>query len=197
MDAQKEDITRLTLDYEQTLAYFHSLHEVRFKLLAFLPALTGLAVVLAPPNTTPAQQFALACIGLIVTLGITSYDQRNSVIYDRLVCRARFLEKKLAFYPLPDDIGGGPFHCRPPLKKIAGVLLVWHIQGLTLVYSASITAWCYLGVASVLSKPWLIALMTIAAFVASYLGLRIVSRVHHIETREIKRKLEHNDTSAQ
>jgi hypothetical protein len=28
-----------TMDYEQTLAYFHALHDARFKLLGFLPAL--------------------------------------------------------------------------------------------------------------------------------------------------------------
>jgi hypothetical protein len=32
-----------------------------------------------------------------------SYDQRNTQIYDRLVRRAKFLERQLGFQPLPGD----------------------------------------------------------------------------------------------
>lgn len=74
-----------SIDYQHTLAYFFTLHEVRFKLLGFLPLLAGAAVVFVPNHVTPLQQLALGCFGILTTLGLASYDQRNTQIYDRLV----------------------------------------------------------------------------------------------------------------
>ncbi len=185
---------RLTLDYEQTLAYFRTLHDVRFKLLGFLPAITGLAVAVGSDQSNSAQQLALGCIGLVVTLGIISYDQRNTQIYDRLVRRARFLEREIGFLPLPGDQVnikfGGPFHSRPKLIKVCGVRLIWHIQGLALVYSASVTGWCYLIVDANCREGWLTALLTGAALVVSYTVYRIVAWIHHKETWQIKIEIE-------
>lgn len=175
----------LTTDYEQTLAYFHTLHDVRFKLLGFLPVLTGIAVATTPDHTTRAQQLALACLGLMVTLGLASYDQRNTQIYDRLILRVRFLERQLCFPPLPGDTHGGPFHCRPPVQSFLGMRLVWHPQGLTLVYSASITGWCFLGVGAIASTHLVIALSSSFAFIASYILLRWVTSKHHKATKHM------------
>jgi hypothetical protein len=186
-DAKRRELLRV--DYEQTLAYFRSLHEVRFKLLGFLPILTGAAVV-SSSGTTPTQRLALACFGFLATLGLTSYDQRNTQIYDRLVRRARLLEKELGFIPLPGDRVGGAFHCRPPIQKVLGIMLVWHIQGLTLVYAASLTAWFWLGALAIISKPGIVVGSTIAAFIAIYFALRIISSIHHRATQEMKKQME-------
>ena len=44
---QPDDQNRhMVLDYEQTLAYFHSLHDVRFRLLGFFPVAIGLPTTL-------------------------------------------------------------------------------------------------------------------------------------------------------
>ncbi len=42
------DEERLRLDYQQTLTYFQALSDVRFKLLAFVPTVSGTAVALVP-----------------------------------------------------------------------------------------------------------------------------------------------------
>ena len=179
-----------TLDYEQTLAYFHTLHEVRFKLLGFLPIATFAAIIALPENVSKMAQLALACLGTLVTIGLASYDQRNTQIYDRLVRRARYLEKKFGFIPLPGEKHGGAFHCRPPLKKTLGIKLVWHIQGLSIVYSASLTGWSFLGVSALTENKCLISYLTVMVFVSCFTLLRMVSATHHRQTRLIDEKIE-------
>mgnify|MGYP001570965247 CR=1 FL=1 len=176
-----------SVDYQQTLAYYFTLHEVRFKLLGFLPIFTGGTVILLPHYASTAQQVATACFGLLVTLGLISYDQRNTQIYDRLVRRVRFLEREFGFTPLPGDRFGGPFHSRPPLQKVLGAWLVWHIQGLTIIYAVSLTAWVYLGLSALGFDDLALVLCATCAYLASHVLLRVVSSVHHRGTREIKR----------
>lgn len=176
-------------DYEQTLAYFHALHDVRFKLLGFLPIATGTAIALVPTGMQGSNQLALAIIGLMVTLGLASYDQRNTQIYDRLICRVRYLERKFGFAPFPGDTYGGAFHCRPPVLTVCKMRLVWHIQGLTLVYAASMSGWWFLGLSAIVSCTWLLALTTTAFFVGCYTVLRLISSYHHRETKAIAARI--------
>jgi len=184
------DSRHMIVDYEQTLAYFHALHEVRFKLLGFLPVATGAAMATLPGHVPRQAQFALACLGVLVTIGLASYDQRNTQIYDRLVRRIRMLEKKLKFLPFPGERHGGPFHCRPPLMTVLGMRLVWHIQGLTLVYAASLSGWTFLAVSALIDKNWLVASLGVVAFIACYLLLRIIAAKHHRDTLLLKEKIE-------
>ena len=190
MGTDDVDSKAMTIDYEQTLAYFHTLHEVRFKLLGFLPVATGTAIIALPHNVPKMAQLVLACFGALVTIGLASYDQRNTQIYDRLVLRVRLLEKKLGFIPFSGEKYGGAFHCRPPLKKVLGMRLVWHIQGLTIVYAASLTGWSFLGVSALTDSKMVILLLTVAIFVASYAVLRIVSATHHRDTRHLDEEVE-------
>lgn len=96
-----ESDDRSRLDYEQTVNYYHTLQDVRFKLLGFLSLVSGAAITVVPKHVESAQQIALAFLGGLITLGLTSYDQRNTHILERLLCRARFLEKQLGFRLLP------------------------------------------------------------------------------------------------
>jgi hypothetical protein len=80
-------------DYDRTVATVHQLTEVRFKLAAFLPALTGGAVaLLASSELGPLTKASLALGGLIFSLGIVLYDLRNSQIYNAAIGRARPLK---------------------------------------------------------------------------------------------------------
>lgn len=136
------------LDYQQTAAYFQVLHEARFKLLAILPVVAGVAIAAIRPGAGSAQSL-VALLGFFVTLGLAIYDQRNTQIYDRLVTRGQYLERVLRFRKLPsaetepvlyeerkkDNIG--PFHCRPPLRH----RWLSHDSGISLVYAATLGAW--------------------------------------------------------
>ncbi len=163
-------------DYNQTVAYFYSLQDVRFKLLSLVPSLTGLAIALVARDAKFGQQLALAVFGAAVVLGITFYDQRNTQIYDRLVRRARFLEASLGMTPLPGDRHGGPFFCRPPLRASQPfkwlrsnrpVLIVWHTAGLATVYGAAFAAWVYLGANALLHLTGLAFASLVAVLPAS------------------------------
>lgn len=138
---------RLKVDYEATVQYFLHLSEVRFKLLGALPALTALAAALLPPIVDPARGFAIASLGLLVTIGITIYDQRNTQIYDCLVARARRLEEKIQ--GVPPLVGGGPFSDRPARRpkfefKRMRPALLWHDLALAIVYAACLGVWASL-----------------------------------------------------
>ncbi len=136
------------IDYEQTIAYFHVLHDIRFKLLALQPVVSGTALVLIPRIPNISAGLGLACLGAIVTIGLTIYDQRNTQIYDRMFRRAQFLEKKHNLPPIPllsKKPTGGAFTDRPKRRYLFGIIpIIWHDLGLSLVYGVSFGAWTYL-----------------------------------------------------
>lgn len=189
-------------DYEQTLAYFHALNDVRFKLLAFLPILSGTAVVVLPGHTTIAQQLALAILGGLITLALTFYDQRNTQIYDRLVCRAQFLEKQLRFRSLPGDVRKdhreniGPLHSRPELRGLQigekkWFKVIWHDFALAMIYAACFSAWCFMGLDAIFlrsndsipPKVWVPVILVFGVYLA---GLRWLAELNYRDGKKIK-----------
>jgi hypothetical protein len=145
MEDHMED-KKLQVDYERTTQYFFHLADTRFKLLGLLPVVTGLALSTLPEKLEPTQGFAVSLLGLIVTIGLTIYDQRNTQMYDRLVKRARRIEKEFRFIPSPvlTKPYGGAFLDRPGRRSLGPIPIIWHDLGLSLVYSASLGAWCFL-----------------------------------------------------
>lgn len=143
----------IRLDYEKAVAIWQQLVEIRFKLLAVVPVVTGAAVSFTESAKTPALGITLGLLGFLVTLGIISYDQRNTEIYEVLVRRAKLLELRLGVPPLlPDSPSGGPFSCRPGRgRKLFGITL-WHDRGLITIYSATLGAWVYLFTATTLGQ---------------------------------------------
>lgn len=88
--------TRRLADYDRTVATIHQLTEVRFKLAAYIPTLTGAAIaLLATSGLGPSTKAALAIGGLIFSIGIVLYDLRNSQHYNSAVGRAERLEAAL------------------------------------------------------------------------------------------------------
>ena len=139
-------IEKLKIDYQHTTKYFLHLSDTRFKLLGILPVVTGLAVAALPGDLDPTKGFAVSLLGLTVTVGLTIYDQRNTQIYDRLVKRARMIEKELGFHPSPVAGGsvGGAFIDRPQRRSLGPIPIIWHDLALALVYAASVGAWFFL-----------------------------------------------------
>jgi len=138
---------KLQLDYEQTTHYFHELHNVRFRLLALVPIVTGAAIGFLGDETSGPKVLAIGILGFLVTLGIAIYDQRNTQIYDSMQKRAKTLEAKLRFDPIDTNIKkrGGAFLDRPQRsRKLFGLLLMWHDRALAIIYSAVFGAWSYL-----------------------------------------------------
>ncbi len=142
--AERDD--RLRLDYQQTTGLLGAINDVRFKLLALVPTLSGAAVaVLGRPSST-AELLGVGLIGLIATVGVLLYELRNTQLYHYGLRRAQKLERELGLMSLDDNTGaGGLFSDRPGTAlRLFGVLPVDRDAGLTLVYSAAIAGWTYL-----------------------------------------------------
>ena len=133
------------LDYEQTLETYRQLADVRFKLLALVPALTAAAVALLGASDLDQREGGVvSALGFLVTLGIVLYDLRNSQFYNGAIGRAQFLEEQLGFQPAGRDRQGGLFRSRDehPRQRFLG-LPVRHGLGLSLIYSAVLGAWVF------------------------------------------------------
>ena len=139
-------------EYEQVNDNIRALADIRFKLLALIPPLGGVAIFLLsqaaltrqtnPPTPTPeprdyALVLLLSLMGFIATLGVTIYDQRNSQLYNALIGRAKTLEKRLGMV-------GGQFSTRPRrARRLFGLVLMWHDLALTLIYGVVLGAWFF------------------------------------------------------
>jgi hypothetical protein len=138
-------------EYEQVNENFRMLADIRFKLLALIPPLGGVAIFLlsqaaiskqegAPVQTNPSDYalvFLLAWMGFLATLGLTFYDQRNTELYNALISRARLLERQLKLY-------GGQFQARPPRsRRLFFFILMGHDTGLALIYGTVLGAWFF------------------------------------------------------
>ena len=130
------------------MAIYRQFADIRFKLLAFVPALSAAAIaLLTSADVSGWATTAFGVIGLVITLGIVIYDQRNSQFYNGSVGRAQHLEKMLAFPQFGTDdapeepglFGSRDFHRK---LHILG-LRVSHGLGLALVYSAVLGAWAF------------------------------------------------------
>ena len=139
---------KLKFEYEQVLAHWRSLADIRFKLLAIVPALAGAALAVAASGRPPGFESALGTVGFFATLGIVFYDQRNTQLYNDAMSRAKWLEQKLHFGShAGKDSNGGLFLSRPRRSlRLFGIVLMWHDRGLSIVYSVALATWVFLAV---------------------------------------------------
>ena len=130
----------LRLDYNQTTELMRGLTDVRFKLVAFVPTISGAAIaVLGHGHSTP-ELLAVGLLGLVATVGIVIFDLRNTQLLDYAVLRAKSLEEMLGFVSIFEPgAPGGLFTERPGRDlRVFGLAGVGHDRGLALVYSAAI-----------------------------------------------------------
>lgn len=154
-----EDHAHLELEYAQINDNFRFLADVRFKLLAFLPTLGGIAVFVlsgvglqagqAPAPATPEILVAVllvSLLGFLATLGITLYDQRNSELYNALIHRAKYLETQFGVPGAPGGLkpvtSGGQFNERPQKARHL-IFPAGHDLALALIYGPLLGAWFF------------------------------------------------------
>ncbi len=153
----RADTNLRALDYEQVVGMVNLLTDVRFKLAAFVPALTAAAVALISSSDLPPPTQAVFGIGgFVFVLGIVVYDLRNSQIYNGAIGRATALEQTM-FDRYGGDVGAGLFGSRGDTARIHRArgtdhflrLPVNHGTALTLVYTAALAAWAWVILAAI------------------------------------------------
>jgi len=123
--------------YGQASEAWRVLTEVRFKLLAIVPSLTGLGLFGllgasgGADGTATAGRVAGAVFGLLISFGLYVYDRRNSDLYNDLISRGRRAELELG-------VDTGVFRGRPNPR--AGSI-VKHGSATGLIYWTVIVAW--------------------------------------------------------
>jgi hypothetical protein len=141
---------KLKLDYEQALATYRQFADIRFKLLAFVPALSGAAIaLLTRANIERWDKVGIAALGFLVTFGIVLYDQRNTQFYNGAITRAQFLEKQLRLKAFGGDKHPGLFGSRRDHSKrrLLG-LPIGHDLGLAFVYCPVLGGWAFVAVSA-------------------------------------------------
>lgn len=136
----------LRLDYEQTTELLRTLTDVRFKLLALVPTLSGAAIALLDHPGSAVELLALGVLGLTATLGILFYELRNTELADYATRRARHIESALGLPSAGHRSPCGGLYSEEPTNKLRlfGLASINRDRGLSLVYSAAIAGWSYL-----------------------------------------------------
>jgi hypothetical protein len=168
---------RLRLDYQQTTDLIKSLTDIRFRLLALVPTLSGAAIAFVGRPSSPTQLVALGGLGLAATTGILLYELRNSQLYDYATARAQQLEHALELVSLGAvSVAGGLYSERPPRTlRLLHRFAVDRDRGLALVYSAALAGWTYLLAWGVLRAVHVGAARPIGAGIALGVGLLVLA----------------------
>ena len=137
---------RLRLDYQETSDLLRTLTDVRFKLLALVPTLSGAAIAVLGHPSSAAELLGVGLLGLTATLGLLLYELRNSQLADYGTRRAQAIEAELGLVSIRGDSGpGGLFNERPGRTlRLFGLSPIDRDRGLILVYSAALAGWTYL-----------------------------------------------------
>src|SRR5690242_7571927 len=89
------DGDQMRLEYERATTLFDDLTDVRFKLLALVPTLSGTAVGLLRAGESSVTLLAVGILGLAATLGILVYELRNIDLRHGLAVRIKQIEHEL------------------------------------------------------------------------------------------------------
>src|SRR3954447_25603622 len=87
----------LRLDYNETTDLMRGLTDVRFKLVAFVPTISGAAIAVLGHGRSASELLAVRPLGLAATAGVVIFDLRNTQLLDYAVLRANALEAQLGF----------------------------------------------------------------------------------------------------
>lgn len=137
MDPAEEN--RTLHEYAQVCNNFRMLTDIRFKLIALLPIATAAAAAFGTKESQVPSAW-LSAFGLLATLAIATYNERNNQLYDDLVDRAAAIERLLGLQQ-------GAFANRPgawlSILVGNGAWKVDHRFSLTLLYTAAAAVWLF------------------------------------------------------
>ncbi len=131
----------LLKEYGEVSSNFRLLTDIRFKLLAFLPVASATAVAVTV-FTSPQLSLTglISLFGLVVTISVAVYNERNNQLYNELVGRAAAIERSL-------DLPDGAFANRPrpwlTIKLLGVRCKVDHGTGVGTIYAATIALWLF------------------------------------------------------
>lgn len=170
---------RLRLDYEQTTDLLRTLTDVRFKLLALVPTLSGAAIALLDHPGSAVELLALGVLGLTATLGILFYELRNTELADYATRRARHIESALRLPSADDRSPDGGLYSEEPTNELRlfGFASINRDRGLSLVYSAAIAGWSYLVAWGALRAAHLGDARTIGAAIGAAAGICLLAEL--------------------
>jgi hypothetical protein len=174
---------RLKLEYEQTLLLVHSLTDVRFKLLAFVPTIAGFGVGFFGKPRPAAELLAVGLIGLVATIGIFVYELRNSQIYAGAVRRTSELERTLE---MPAGPGSLLTERRGPTARLFGLFAAWQNRGVAIVYGAALGGWMYLFAWGALRALGVGNARNAGAAIAVAFGILVIADAEWIDRRSAK-----------
>ena len=171
-----EEAGALELDYDQTTKLVHGFQDLRTKMLAFVPTITGTAVGLLGEARPATELLGIALLGLVATVGIFVYELRNAQLYDAAVQRAKELERLLGFPTVQGLQGPGGVLASPSS---------WYAQqrGWALVYSAAIAGWSYLALWGFLLWMLVDGAQTIAAVAGIAVGFLVAIALEWLRPR--------------
>ena len=122
--------------YKEICSSWRLLTDVRFKLLGLIPIISIVILLMllgrAPAEASPIARIGIAIFGLLVTIGLYIYDQRNSELYNDLISRGRKIEEELG-------VDTGQFLGRREPSRP----LINHSNATNLIYGASLVAWLF------------------------------------------------------
>lgn len=131
--------------YNQVCQSWRTLTDVRFKLLGFVPTVSGVILITLLSRTqpgqglTPTMRTAIILFGLVVTVALYIYERRNSELYDDLISRGRRIEQELGVHT-------GHFLGR---RRPAN-FLIKHSVSINLIYGTAAAGWLF-----ALAATWL------------------------------------------
>jgi hypothetical protein len=137
MDDKRQ--TALLREYGEVCSNFRTLTDIRFKLLAFLPIAAAAAAALRG-GLGGVAEFSLSLFGLVVTLALATYNERNDQLYDHLVGRAAAIERSLG---LPDGGFANRLGAWLTLGLGGGKWRVNHSSAVNLIYASSAALWLF------------------------------------------------------
>lgn len=134
-------------DYVATRDLYDTLVEIRFKLLTFVPTITGIAVGIVSLDSNKVDEsprLMIGLVGFVASIALVIYEIRNSQIHDRSIHRLAHLEKILGFGPSgPSRAPSGMFSERGAGGNLFGVFQVKHDRALIMIYAAVTIAWTW------------------------------------------------------
>ena len=185
-DSNRTDLLRL--DYDHTLDQLRMLTDVRFKLLALVPTVSGVAIGLLGRPRSAAELLGVGLLGLCATLGVLFYELRNTQLSDYATQRAKAVERELGLASAFGAAGpGGLFSERPDRSvHVLGVEL-GHDRGLSLVYGAALAGWGYLVSWGALRALDVARPRAIGGIIGVCVGLVVVAALLRVTVREDER----------